>query len=299
MVNMDIRRLRSFVMVAETRHFGRAAERLHVAQPAITQQIQQLEKDLGVKLLERGPRKVSLTPVGEQFIVEARKALAQIERAALVAGQARRGEVGHIEISHVSSTAYSGVLSELLLDFGREAPEVTTGVHEADLEPQLEFLSEGRVDVAFVRLPAGPPLAGFKFTVLRRERVVACLRHDHPLVSTSVSVSALAQEPFLATHLREGWGFYDTQLRICRDAGFEPRIVNRSRQFATIVSMVSAGRGVALVPEPVRRLQLPDVVYVPIDNSRHFTEIAIAYRADNLSPAAERFISLCQGYAVR
>ncbi|MFP3588524.1 LysR family substrate-binding domain-containing protein [Paraburkholderia sp. SIMBA_055] len=206
---------------------------------------------------------------------------------------ANETEVGHIEISYVSSAAYSEVLPQLLVAFEKLAPEVTIGLTEADLEPQMVFLEEGRVDVALVRLPAGELATGLTTMTLRKERVVACLRADHSLASKELEIPQLANERFLSTHLREGYGFYDVALRICNSAGFEPHIVSRSHQFATIVSLVAAGKGVALVPESVRKLTMPGVVYADLSGCEVTSDIAIAYHAADNSPVARRFFGLC------
>jgi DNA-binding transcriptional LysR family regulator len=293
---LDFRRLRSFVAVAETLHFGRAAERLNIAQPALSQQIQQLERDLDAQLLVRDRRSVRLTPVGELFLGEARKALEQMERASLVALRAKRGEIGHVEISHASSIAYSGLLSQVCYAFQQASPDVRLDVLESDLEHQLQDLSDSRVDVAFIRLPAGPLPENAQTLTLDQERIFACLRTDHPLAKGPVDLRKLAAEPFILTHLRRGFGFFDAALRACHTAGFEPRVVHRSHQFVSIVALVAAGRGVALVPESVCRLQLPDVVYRPLLNNDARSEVAIAYRRNEDSPAVLRFIALCRGW---
>lgn len=291
---LDLRRLRSFVTVAETLHFGRAALQLHLAQPALSEQIRQLEREVGAQLLVRDRRSVSLTPLGRLFLVEARKTLAQTERAALVVARARRGEIGKVEIGHVSSVAYSGLLSQVCYRFRQLAPDVVVGVAELDLDQQLVRLAEGRIDVAFIRIPAGTLPDGVTTLTLMREPVLACLRIDHPLAGGPVSLSALADEPFILTHLYAGLGFYDAALRACHGAGFEPRVVHRSSQFVTITSLVAAGRGVALVPASVRNLHMPDVVYRPLRGCTVSSEVAIAYRSDEPAPSVLRFIRLCR-----
>jgi DNA-binding transcriptional LysR family regulator len=290
---MDLRCLRSFVTLADTLHFGRAAERLRRAQPALTQHIQRLEKDLGVRLFDRGSRNVSLTPVGSQFLVEARKVLEQVERAALVAARAQRGEVGHVEISYVSSMAYSGILPQLLTALEETSPDVTVGLTEADQGSQVLFLEEGRADVAFLRLPVRDLPEHIGTITVRRERVVACLRTGHRLAGQPVAVSNLANEVFLATHLAEGHGFYDTFLRICRGAGFEPNIAIRSHQFATIVGLVAAGRGIALVPESVKKLTLPGVVFENLLECEVTTDMAVAFRVEGNAPSTSRLLDAC------
>ncbi|MBA2933906.1 LysR family transcriptional regulator [Sphingomonas sp. CGMCC 1.13654] len=284
---MDLRHLRSFVAVAETLHFSRAAERLHLVQPAVTQQIQKLEAELGVRLFERGTRSVRLTSVGTEFLREARAAVQQAERARLVAMRAQRGEVGHVELSHASSIAFSGILSRLLRTVAQSAPDLTIGVTEADAEPQIQMLLDGAIDIALLRLPIGTPPRSLVIETLQREAVMACLPSGHPLLDDSIAVHDLAQEDFVATHLREGWGFFDTQLQTCRVAGFEPRIISRSHQFASIVSLVASGRGVALVPESIHRLQLRDVEYRPLRKSTHRSDIAMIWHAERLTPAIQ------------
>lgn len=291
---MNLRRLRSFTTVARTLHFGRAAEELHIAQPALTQQIQQLELELGAQLLERDRRSVRLTTVGALFLVEAGKIIEQVERARLVATRAGRGELGHIEIGHVGSIAYSGVLAQAVIAFRKETPDATLALSEQDLEPQIAHLIDGRIDVAFIRLPAGPLQEGLETYTLSQEPVLVCLRHNDPLAAQPIKVRNLAERPFLVTHLREGYGFYDTMLKTCAQAGFSPDIASRSRQFATIVSLVAAGNGVALVPGSISRLNVPDVVYRPLADCDVSSDVAIAYRTDEAAPAVLRFIMLCK-----
>lgn len=290
---MDLRCIRSFVVLAETLHFGRAAERLHLAQPGLTQHIQRLEQELGVRLLDRGPRKVNLTPVGEQFLVEAKKLLAQAERAALVAVRAQRGEVGHVEISYASSMTYSGILPKLLNSLERLAPDVTVGLSEADQDTQLSLLQEGRSDLALVRLPVGSLPTGLATATLRKEAVMVCLREGHPLAGRPIALADMKNEPFLTTHLREGQGFFDVALRLCRAAGFEPRIESRSHQFATIVGLVAAGRGSALVPESVSKLTLPGVEYWPLKAATLTSDVAVAFRTEGNGPATQRLLDIC------
>ncbi|WP_431061191.1 LysR family transcriptional regulator [Pseudomonas abietaniphila] len=279
--------------LSEILHFGRAAEKLRIAQPALTQHIQRLERELGVQLFDRGPRNVSLTPVGKEFLTEARRVLAQVERAVLVAVRAQRGEVGRLEISYMGSMAYSGILPELLAAYEDIAPNVSVGLLEADQEFQISYLEEGRTDIALVRLPLGKLPEGISTIVVKKERVVACLRKGHRLSGKSINLPELKDEPFLTTHLKEGQGFYDTALHICRTAGFEPQVASRSHQFATIVGLVGAGRGIALVPESVIKLAVPGVVYEELVGELPTSDVAIAFRSEGNSPATNRFIELC------
>lgn len=291
---MELRRLRYFATVAELLHFSRAAERLHVAQPALSLQIQLLEKELGVILLDRDRRNVRLTPVGAQFLVEVRQLLEREEKAMLVLERAKRGEIGRIEIGYVGSIAYSGVLARSVTALHRQAPEIELNINELELEAQLEQLAEGRIDVAFLRLPAGPASAGLSILTIGQEPVMVALPAGHRLaMHGEVDPAALAGEAFLATNLREGLGFFDTQLQICREAGFEPAITSRSRHFATMMSLVAVGRGVALVPSPVSRLALHGVVYRRLTTSVR-SSVAVLHRRNPNAPALQRYLGHCE-----
>lgn len=290
---MDLRYLRSFVTLAEILHFGQAAEQLHIAQPALTQHIQRLEKELSVRLFERNPRKVSLTPVGAQFLIEARAVLAQVERAILIAARAQRGEVGHIEITYVSSMMYSGFLPRLLDVFKTNSPDITMNLTEADQDSQFAFLAEGRSDVALIRLPTGELSADFNIITLKKERIIACLREGHHLAGRSVTLQALAAEPFLTTHHASEYGFYGTTMTLFRQAGLKPNIVGRSPQFVTIMGLVAAGRGVALIPESVSNIIFPGVIYAELDECHLTSDLAAVFRTSANSPATDRLMSLC------
>ncbi|MCP4559101.1 MAG: LysR family transcriptional regulator [Bosea sp.] len=290
---MELRRLRCFATVAELLHFGRAAERLKIAQPALSLQIQLLEKELGVVLLERDRRRVELTPVGAILLGEVREILAREERARLIVQCARRGELGRIEIGYVGSVAYSGVLARSVTSLGRQAPDIELSIHELELEEQLDQLREGRIDVAFLRLPAGDKAKELAVVPICEEEVMIALPIGHRLSECGgIRPAALASETFLATNLREGLGFFDTQLQICRDAGFEPRIAARARHFATMMNLVAVGRGVALVPSPVSRLALPGVVYRALQ-TRRTSPVAVLHRPGDRAPALARYLALC------
>lgn len=295
---LDLRRLRSFVAVADTLHFGRAAERLHLAQPALTQHVQQLEKELDVRLLERDRRHVQLTRAGALFLDEARRTLAQAERAERFMASYRRGERGRIELGHVSSIAYSGLLSRLYRRYREQVPHVQVDLHEVDAEQAMAWLDERQLDAVLLRLPAGPVPENVQVVVLQREVLQVCLPEEHVLAGAdAVPLQALAGEAFVATHLHEGLGFYDVALRACRQAGFTPVIVDRSPQFVTLASLVAAGRGIALVPASVARVRLPGVVYRPLQPPTPTSEVALACREDSSSPALQGFLALCRALA--
>jgi DNA-binding transcriptional LysR family regulator len=297
---VELRHLRYFVAVAEDLSFRGASDRLHIAQPALTHQIQALERILGARLLNRTKRSVELTEAGSLFLEEARMTLRQAERARQVGERAGRGELGCIEIGYVSSTPATGVLSSSVFSFRQAYPSVDLRLTEMDMDRQLEGLGEGCLDVGFIRPPVPRYPLGVVAVTILNDPVIVALRKDHPLaVQTAIPVSALANEPFITTHLEEGIGFYKHMMSVCRQGGFSPRVVQRARQFATIVSLVGAGLGVALVPASMRCLQLPGVTYRPLADAREHAELAVAFRRAERAPAVKAFLEQMRGVAKR
>jgi DNA-binding transcriptional LysR family regulator len=297
---VELRHLRYFVAVAEDLSFRGAADRLRLAQPALTHQIQALERILGARLLNRTKRSVELTEAGSLFLEEARMTLRQAERARLVGARAGRGELGCIEIGYVGSTASAGILSSNVFSFRQSYPSVDLRLTEMDTDRQLEDLAEGRLDVGFIRPPVPQYPLGIVAMTILNEPVIVALRKDHPLAAQSaIPVAALANEPFITTHVKEGIGFYEHMMSVCRKGGFTPRVVQRARQFVTIVSLVGAGLGVALVPGCMRSVQPPDVTYRPLADARDHSELAVAFRRVERAPAAKAFIEQMRGVAKR
>jgi DNA-binding transcriptional LysR family regulator len=241
-----------------------------------------------------------LTEAGSLFLEEARMTLRQAERARLVGARAGRGELGCIEIGYVGSTASAGILSSNVFSFRQSYPSVDLRLTEMDTDRQLEDLAEGRLDVGFIRPPVPQYPLGIVAMTILNEPVIVALRKDHPLAAQSaIPVAALANEPFITTHLKEGIGFYEHMMSVCRKGGFTPRVVQRARQFATIVSLVGAGLGVALVPSCMRSVQPPDVTYRPLADAREHSELAVAFRRVERAPAAKAFIEQMRGVAKR
>lgn len=290
---MELRHLRYFVAVAEDLSFRGAADRLRIAQPALSQQIQALERILGARLLNRTKRSVALTEAGSLFLEEARITLRQAERARLVGARAGRGELGCIEIGYVGSAASAGILSSNVFSFRQAYPSVDLRLTEMDMDRQLEDLAEGRLDVGFIRPPVPRYPLGVAAETILKEPVIVALRKDHPLTAqTAIPVASLANEPFITTPSEH-------MMSVCRQGGFTPRVVQQARQFGTIVSLVGAGLGVALVPGCMRSVQLPDVAYRPLADAREHSELAVAFRRAERAPAAKAFIEQMRGVAKR
>jgi DNA-binding transcriptional LysR family regulator len=289
---MELRQLRYFQMLAEELHFGRAAQRLGIAQPALTQQIQSLERDLGARLFQRTKRSVHLTIAGRLTLEQATRTLEQAERTATIARKAGRGEQGSVEIGYVGSAAFSGILSKITFDYRKTNPDIELHLHELDITQQVDDVSNGRIDVGFIRPPVRQWPDGMASLTLSREPIIIALPKGHPLSRRrAVPLAALTNESFITTYFEEGVGFHAQVAAMCRAGDLAPRITQRGRQFAAITSLVGAGLGVAFAPDSLRNLRVPNVVYRPLDGAKGTTELALIFRKFEQAPAAVSFIA--------
>lgn len=263
---MDLRHLRYFVRVAEELHFGRAATQLGISQPPLSQQIRALEDELGVALFERTSRRVRLTEAGEIFLPEARKALQQADHAAEVARRAARGEIGELALGLLSSVLFVPAVASALFRFRQAYPAIRLDLRELSLEAQLEALAEGDLDMGFVRSPEPPELShGLMATLMLEEEMVVAMRRDHPLADrATVAVADLAEESFVLYERRLGAGFNEQLIRMCRAAGFEPRVIQESGGIATLLGLVSAGFGITFLARSLSVIHLDSLVYRPL-----------------------------------
>lgn len=297
---MELRQLGYFRALAEELHFGRAAQRLGIAQPALTQQIQTLERDLGAKLFQRTKRSVQLTVAGRLTLEQAIRTLEQAERTATVARKAGRGEQGSVEIGFVGSAALSGMLSKIISDYRKTNPDVELHLHELDITQQVEDVYNGRIDVGFIRPPVPRWPDGVTSLMLWREPIIVALPKGHPLSRRhAVPIAALADESFIATHFQEGVGFHAQVAAICRAGHLVPRITQRGRQFAAIASLVGAGLGVAFVPDSLRNLRFPNVVYRPLAGAKGVTDLALVFRKSEQAPAVVSLINKARHFVRR
>ena len=289
---MELRQLRYLQVLAEELHFGRAAQRLGIAQPALTQQIQSLERDLGARLFQRTKRSVHLTIAGRLTLEQATRTLEQAERTATVARKAGRGEQGSVEIGYVGSAAFSGILSKITFDYRKTNPDIELHLHELDITQQVDDVAHGRIDVGFIRPPVRQWPDGMTSLTLSREPIIIALPKGHPLSRRrTVALAALANESFITTYFEEGVGFHAQVAAMCRAGDLAPRIAQRGRQFAAITSLVGAGLGVAFVPDSLRNLRVPNVVYRPLDGAKGTTDLAIIFRKFEQAPAVISFIA--------
>jgi DNA-binding transcriptional LysR family regulator len=288
---MELRHLRYFVAVAEELNFGRAAERLRISQPPLSQQIRKLEDELGVRLFYRTKRRVELTEAGGLFLDEARKTLRQAERAARVARLAGRGELGSLSLRFVGSAAY-GVLPELLRAFRQEYPGVRLELRTMTTLEQAEALESGEIGLGVLR----PPLDGdLELLPVAREPLMAVLPEGHVLADRdTVPLAALAGEDFVLWPRRSGSAVYDRILGLCAEAGFSPRITQESEEHQVIAGLVAAGFGVSLVIGDPKLFSGRGVVFRTVRDPGWSWELALAHRRRRGSPAVRAFVELAR-----
>ncbi|WP_243058507.1 LysR substrate-binding domain-containing protein [Nocardioides sp. SR21] len=286
---MELRHLRSFAVLAEERHFGRAAERLHLAQPALSQQVKQLERELGVELFTRTTRRVDLTEAGTRFVGHTRAVLGDVDRARDDMAALASGHAGRVSVGFVGTATYD-VLPRVAQEVRRELPGVELELRGELLSPQLVAgLADRTYDLALLR----PPEPGLGARTLRTERLVAVLPAQHPLAGRRrISLAALKDEAFVMHPSGHRSSIHARVLEACASAGFQPASVLEASETATLVVFVAAGLGVALVPEPVRSLGLEGVAYVALTDAPTI-DLALAARAD-ASPAARQVAAIVE-----
>jgi DNA-binding transcriptional LysR family regulator len=289
---MEFRHLRYFIAVAEELHFGRAAERLHIAQPPLSQQIRQLEEELGFQLFHRTKRSVQLTEAGQAFLKEARRVLKQLEQAVQVGQLTNRGEMGQLVLGFVSSAAYN-VLPTILRHFRALAPAVKLTLRELTTDQQLNRLRAGRIDIGLLRPPVEEE--GLAQLILLQEPLMVALPELHPLAEQAqISLKAIANEPFILFPRHLAPGLYDQIISLCQTAHFSPNVAKEAVQMQTIVSLVAAEMGIAIVPASLQNLQRTGVVYRPMQEQTPKAAIALVWRHQDASPTVQRFLAIAQ-----
>ena len=287
---MELRHLRYFQAVAEERHFGRAAERLHMAQPPLSQQIRQLEDELGVRLLDRNTRRVELTDAGRAYLERVRAILGEVDDAGEEARRVAAGLQGRLVVGCVGSATYS-LLPALARTLREELPGVDVAFRGEMLGPaQVEALLDREIDLALLRPPVDEP--ALRLTTVRRDRLIVALPEGHRLAGRRrLRVADLRGEDLVA-HASRGSVMHGTVVALCREAGFEPRVRHEVAETSTLVTFVAAGLGVAVVPEPVAQLGVAGATYRPLTARAAGIELAAAVRVDDDSPALRRALAV-------
>lgn len=288
---MELRRLRYFIALAEELHFGRAAARLHVVQPALSQQIQRLEVQVGVRLVYRTRRHVALTEAGSAFLHKARLAILHAEEAVASAKRASRGEIGGLSVAFVGSAAFN-FLPELLKSFRQSFPTVHLVLQEMTTTQQVTALRAASISVGLLRPPI--PDDNIETEILAREPWMMAIPRSHHLRDRStVSPQDFAEDPFISTPRHLGPGLFDQALSLCTESGFSPTVVQEAIQMSTIVSLVAAGIGVALVPGSVAKLGRADVLFKPLRRSPR-VEIVLAWCRADEDPILSNWLSVAR-----
>lgn len=285
---MEFRHLRYFLAVAEELHFGRAAQRLAISQPPLSQNIRQLEESLGVRLFHRNSKEVRLTAAGREFVPAARALLEQAGDAARLAREVDKGFEGRLRVGLVSSMLYRG-LPKMLKEFQAKHPQLRVVLRELNSQDQVIELAHGQLDVGFVhtqRVP--PPVSRLLFA---SEPFLCCLPEGHHLAkSRRLPIAKIEGEPFVMFSRTASPDYYERVLAICSDAGFYPEVRHEVRHWLSVVSLVAQGLGVALVPQALKHSAVPGAVFVPIEKTQARSEVFCVWRTADDSAALDAFL---------
>nr|WP_314073400.1 LysR substrate-binding domain-containing protein [uncultured Roseococcus sp.] len=287
---MEFRHFRYFVTLAEHLHFARAAELLNISPPTLTVQIQEIERALSVQLFKRTKRSVSLTSAGELFLEEARLVLAQYARAESVGRRAGRGEIGRIEIGYVGSAAYAGVLQDQINRFSTRWPGVDVQARELPMEGLPSLIEGGQIDIGFVRLPMAYSRS-LQTHILFRDHFCLALEARHPAAMRldMVPSRSLAAESFIVPEQEAG------SHEVARRGRFQMNVVSRPGSLLSVLTQVSLGAGVAVVPSLVRDIvRIPNVVFRSVAGKPIESEVAAVFRADEKASAVRNFVAQIQ-----
>lgn len=293
---MELRHLRYFIAVAEERHIGRAATRLHISQPPLTRQIQQLEEELDVQLFTRTPRGMDLTPTGELLLEEARNIRSIVEQAAERTQRAGQGKLGRLDIG-IFGSAILDTIPAMLLAFRREFPDVKVILHNMSKDAQIAALRQRRIDIGFNRFIE--PADDIANEIVLTERILVALNDNHPLAQLeAVPFQILNDNPVIVFPTGPRPSFIDKVMNMCHQKGFTPQIAQEVGNTLTGVALVASNFGVCVVPESASKLALPGVVYRPVldppDDSG--VDLNCIYRMDDSSPLLMSFLRTVREY---
>ncbi len=291
---MDLRHLRYFVAVAEERHFTRAAERIGIQQPPLSQQIRQLEEELGTPLFRRLARGVELTEAGELLLNEARQILQHVERTKANVLSRARGDTGRLNLGFAGATYFQPRVPAVIQAFRDLYPNVLLSPEQSNTPHLVECLRNGSVDVAFVR----PPVAdseGIAILPVVEEpmRIVLPIRHSLAK-EPHIPLKALAGENLILFPRAIGQGLYDSIIASCQRVGFSPILGQEAPQIPSIVCLVAAGFGVSVIPKSIEQIRADGVVYLPVKGEAPVAPIGVAYRKDDRRATVRNFVTLAR-----
>lgn len=295
---MNLRMLRYFTVLAEELHFTRAARKLSVAQPSLSQTIRSLEGELGVRLFARGTRQVTLTSAGDTFLLRARNILAELEHASDAVQRAARGETGRIRIGFVGLAALD-LLPPLLRRMHARYPQISVSLFERSSEEQTRNVIDGSLDVGIVREPkSAASLASYHIV---DDPQILAVPADHPLARyKTIALRDLKTESFILFPRKEGTAMYDRIIGACAKAGFSPRVTQEATMMTTTIGLVAAKRGIAIVPSVASKIRHADVVYRTMSPKlRMATGLIWNPRTAAINPALVAFLNLHAGKRLR
>ena len=289
---MNLRHLQYFIAVAEELHFGRAAKRLHITQPPLSQMIRRLESELEVTLLHRNRRNVELTAAGNAFLQHVRLALAEIERGREAAGRAARGETGQLLLGMVPS-GDTKLFTEVLRCFNKRFPEVRLVLQSLSTTAQVEAIQEGRLDAGFLRMPVQAPR--LEIRVVSRETLVVALPVGHRLAGlAALTLADLSDEPSIMFPRRLAPDYYDTIVSLFRQSGHRLRVAQEAEHVQMHLSLIAGGFGLSLLPSSMQDFELRGVAYRPIADPVPMVETAIGYRRGDRSEVLQSLLTVVE-----
>ncbi len=294
-MSIDLKQLKYFLAVAEEKSFSRAAERLHISQPPLSQQIMKLESELGVRLFARTTRSFELTVAGKALMAEAADLLGRMRMTIDTIRQIDRGEVGRLRVGIVGSAMW-GPIPSLLERFQSEFPKVTWTIHELGPDEQFDALRSKQIDVGFWREPRLEDdvlkAAHLHQELCFRESVCVAVHKHHALARRdAIELIDIANEPMLTLHLNQS-AEPRYLVQCCINAGFQPTIYQEAAEPQTLLAMVGAGLGVALLPETTSRIGWPGVVFVPIKTNPPSANLYITYTSQDDAPVVRAFLKI-------
>jgi DNA-binding transcriptional LysR family regulator len=294
---VELRQVRYALVLGEKLHYQRAAADLNITEPTLSQQIKQLEAELGVELFRRNHHHTQLTRAGRAFMATGKRLLSLADRMVEVTSQTARGQTGQITIGAVGSAAVS-VIPQVVARYGREYPLVRVTLEEMSTSEQMQALTQGTLDLAYVRPPLTAAADAVVLETLWSEALVAAVGEGHPLARRDrVAIQELSDEPFILFGRRDGPGLHDQILMLCAAAGFLPRIRFEASRVHTILSFVACGLGVTLLPQSLAACGRQGVRALPVDGVPAVIELGVAWNPANDNPCLPAFLALSRDVA--
>jgi DNA-binding transcriptional LysR family regulator len=287
---MELRHLRYFCAVADWQGFNRAANALRISQSAISEQILDLEDEIGAKLLNRAQHRVSLTPAGESFLEDARKVLADADRAVDRARRSARGEIGSLRTAFLVWGA-STFLPRVIREFRQQNPGVRLSLMEMLPAAQSEALLSGSLDVGFTRQLQPPYATRLRSEILYRDPLIAVLPNDHALAKGPLALQQLANESFVLCEREISPVLFDRITSLCEQAGFSPRIIQTSNVLSSVLALVESGEGVTLIPSSLRQVRFSDLAFCPLTEPRGTVELVMAWSPEREGAVQRAFLA--------